>query len=185
MGRHLLHSLWCCSHLCSSLAAHSSSRSPQSDLAHPGPRVWRGESRCVRGEAVAESTGCQARRQPVAAWGAGGRTWQQEGGSQRWLKVTCWGVSGLELSLLLQNNLLDWDPSCPCVLLFSLGVYVVALLPGTLLPTSCCCSAGFWKMGISSVCPRGKPSCPPLPGQKHCLPLLSLPSQRQSKGTSA
>lgn len=84
----------------------------------------------------------------------------------------------LELSLLLQNKLRDQDPSCSSVLLFSLAVYLVALLPGTLLPTSCCCSAGFWKMGISAA-------CPPLPGQKYCLPPLNLSSQRQSKGTSA
>lgn len=103
---------------------------------------------------MAESPGCQARRQAVAAWGAGDRTWQQEGGSQQWwLKVTCWEVSELELSLLLQNKLLDRDPSCPSVLLFSLAVYLVALLPGTLLSTSCSCSAGFWKMGISPACP--------------------------------
>lgn len=35
---------------------------------------------------LAESTGFQARRQAVAAWGVGDRTWQQEGGSQQWLK---------------------------------------------------------------------------------------------------
>lgn len=58
---------------------------------------------------LAESTGCQARRQAVAAWGAGDRTEQQEGGSQQWLKVTCWEVSELELSLLLQNKLCDQD----------------------------------------------------------------------------
>lgn len=74
----------------------------------------------VRGKDA--GTGCQARGQAVAAWGVGDRTWQQEGGSQQWLKVTCWEVSELELSVLLQNKLLDWDPSCPSVLLFSLGV---------------------------------------------------------------
>lgn len=58
---------------------------------------------------LAESTGCQACRQAVAAWGAGDRTGQQEGGSQQWLKVTCWEVSELELSLLLQNKLCDQD----------------------------------------------------------------------------
>lgn len=153
LGRHLLHSLWGCSHLRSSLAAHSSSRSPQSDLACPGARVWRGKSRSGEGEGCwhglpGTRAGCGS-----GGGGAGDRTWQQEGGSQRWLKVTCWEVSKLELSVLLQNKLLDWDPSCPSVLLFSLGVYLVALLPGTLLPTSCCCSAGFWKMGISTACP--------------------------------
>lgn len=99
---------------------------------------------------VHEGGGCWQKAQ---AAGHTGRLWQQEEGSQRWLKVMCWEVSELELSLLLQNKLLDWDPSCPSVLLFSLAVYFVALLPGTWLPASCCCCTSFWKMGISSACP--------------------------------
>ena len=81
-----------------------------------------------------------------------GRGSRQEGVSDGF-HGTCWEVSELELLLLLQNKLLDRDPSCSSVLPFSLAVYLVVLLLGAWLPTGCCCSEGFWKTGISCARP--------------------------------
>lgn len=73
---------------------------------------------------------------------------------------TCWEVSKQELPPLLQNKFLDRDPACLPVLPFYLAVYLVVLLLGTWLPTSCscCCSESFWKTGISCVLEKSLPA---------------------------
>lgn len=161
LGKHLLHGLWGCSCPCSPRlraaadppAAGSRSPATGGDCEQAGGYGGYNQGGVRGGRMLAEkNTVCCARRLRQRRGG-----WVKEGGSGQegvsdGFQGTCWAVS--ELELLLQNKLFDRDPSWPSVLPFSLAVYLVVLLLGAWLPTGCCCSEGFWKMGIS---------CPPLP----------------------